>query len=224
MADNSADFGEQALSKAAEVGLAAQLDEVESLTAEVEANPISLIQGELEAVNIQGQGLVMQDDLRIEQLKLQTDGISIDPLKAAFGDIELTQPTHATAEVALTENDIERAFNSDYIHQKLQGLKVKLNDRSTQVSVQYINFSLTKAGRAAIATDLIVHETKETQSFAFSALPEVGPQGYQVVLKDVQVTSDGASEELKNGILTAASELLDLRTFALDGGRTAAGT
>ncbi|MEO0377347.1 MAG: DUF2993 domain-containing protein, partial [Cyanobacteria bacterium P01_A01_bin.17] len=102
----------QALSTAAEAGFESQLDAVENLDVDIEANAGDLVQGELESVTVEGEGLVMQEDLRAETLVVETDAIAINPLKAAFGDIELKQPTNATAEVTLTESDIERAFNS----------------------------------------------------------------------------------------------------------------
>ncbi|MCF4969747.1 LmeA family phospholipid-binding protein, partial [Nostoc sp. CMAA1605] len=59
-------IGEQALNKAAEIGLSSQLDEVENLDVNIKTDPLKLIQGEVESVNIAGEGLVMQKDLRME--------------------------------------------------------------------------------------------------------------------------------------------------------------
>src|SRR5919199_3497575 len=86
---NKPDIGEQALSKAVEVGLSTQLDEVENLDVDIRTDPVKLIQGELESVQIEGQGLVMQKDLRAQELKVRTGDISINPLSVAFGKIEL---------------------------------------------------------------------------------------------------------------------------------------
>lgn len=217
MARGESDLGEQALSKAVEAGLSTQLDKVEKLEAEIHTNPIALMQGELESADIQGEGLVMKDDLRTEKLAVQTDGIAIDPLKAAFGEIELTRPTNATAMVTLTESDIERAFNSDYIHQKLQNLAVTLDNQPMHVNTQQVNFCLPGAGKVEMSADVTVAETGETKHLAFSAVPEIGPQGNQVLLNNVQVNSDEAPEALTNSLLDAASELLDLRNFSLQG-------
>ena len=84
------DLGEQALSKAAEVALSTQLDEVENLDVDIRTDPLKLVQGQLDSVKIEGEGLVMQKDLRAEELHIQTGNIGINPLSAAFGKIELT--------------------------------------------------------------------------------------------------------------------------------------
>jgi hypothetical protein len=217
MAKGNSDLSEQALNKAVETGLSSQLDGVENLEAEVHTNPIALMQGELESANIEGEGLVMKRDLRTEKLSLQTDGIAIDPLKAAFGNIELKRPTKATAVVTLTEADIQQAFNGEYIHQKLQNLEVKSDGQPKQVNVQHVKFKLPGQGKVAIAADVTVSETGESQHLSFSAVPEVGPQGNQVLLNNVQVEDQEAPEALTHSLLEAARELLDLRNFALPG-------
>src|SRR6476620_6565295 len=110
---DSPGLGEQALNKAAEIGLSNQLDEVENLDVDIKTDPLKLVQGQVDAVTIEGEGLVMQKDLRMEELEMQMDSVAINPLSVAFGKIELTKPTQASTRVVLTEADINRAFNSE---------------------------------------------------------------------------------------------------------------
>jgi hypothetical protein len=216
MAKGNSDLGEQALSKAVEMGLSTQLDSAETLEAEIHTDPGALMQGEVESADIQGQGLVIKNDLRTEELKVRTDGMAIDPIKAAFGNIELTRPTNAAMAVKLTEADIERACNSDYIQRKLQKLEVKLDDRPVQMKVQQVQVSLPGEGRVAIATDILL-DSGEQQHVAFSAAPFVDSQGYQLMLNDVQMESNNTSEPLTQSLLAAANDLFDLRQFSLSG-------
>lgn len=217
MAKSNSDLGEQALSKAVEMGLSTQLDSVETLEAEIHTNPVALMQGQLDSADIKGHGLVMKDDLRTEELEVKTDGMAINPLKAAFGEIELTRPTNATVAVKLMESDIERACNSDYIHKKLQNLEVKLDDRPVQVTAQQMQVSLPGQGRVAIATDVLLVESGEQQHVAFSATPVVDSEGYQLRLNDVQMDPGNTSEPLTQSLLVAIDDLLDLRRFSLSG-------
>lgn len=217
MTKDNSDLGEQALSKAFEMGLSTQLDEAEVLNAEIHTNPIALMQGELESADIQGRGLVIKNDLRTEQLTVKTDGLAIDPLKAALGQIELTRPTNATAAVELTEADIERACNSDYIRQKLQSLAVILEGRPVRVSAEHITFSLPGDGRVAIAASVILDETGDRHQVAFRAVPAMGPQGHEIVLNDVQIEAENTSAALTEGLLAVAKDLLDLHNFTLSG-------
>ncbi|MFQ4138825.1 DUF2993 domain-containing protein [Nodosilinea sp. PGN35] len=217
MTKGNADLGEQALSKAFEMGLSTQLDAADALEAEIRTNPMALMQGELESADIQGRGLVIKDDLRTELLTVKTDGLAIDPLKAALGEIELTRPTNATAAVELTEADIERACNSAYIRQKLQALDVTLEGRPVQVSAEHISFSLPGDGRVAIAASVTVDNAGDRQQVAFRAVPTMGPRGYEVVLNEVEIEPENTSPALTESLLAAARDLLDLHNFTLSG-------
>ncbi|MGA9379223.1 MAG: LmeA family phospholipid-binding protein [Phormidium sp.] len=52
MSANQPGLGEQVLSKATEIGLSTQLDEVEELNVDIRTNPIQVMQGELESVSM----------------------------------------------------------------------------------------------------------------------------------------------------------------------------
>lgn len=67
MSQGNADLGEQALSKLTEIGIASQLDEVEAIEVDVKTDPIKVIQGKVDAVSVEGKGMVMQKDLRVEK-------------------------------------------------------------------------------------------------------------------------------------------------------------
>ena len=212
------DLGEQALSKAAEIGLSSQLDQVEELNVDIRTNPIKLVQGELESVEIEGKGLVMQQDLRAEELKVNIDNIAINPLSAAFGKIELNHPTEAETYVVLTEADIDRAFNSEFLREKLQNQRVTINGKPMTVDTQRVEFGLPGEGKIALNADILLQETKETKQVAFTAVPQMREGGNRISLEDVQY-AEGEEQypELTKALLDQSSKLLDLRNFELQG-------
>lgn len=204
----------QALSKAAEAGFESQLDAVEDLDVEIEANASELVQGELESVTVEGEGLVMQGDLRAEELTVETDAIAINPLKAAFGDIQLNQTTNATADVTLTESDIERAFNSDFMRQKLRGLNLEIDGKSNTIDPNQITFKLPGADKVELKAEFLIIESVETQQVELTAVPRVSDNGHSIVLQDVQAEGP---DSVVDALLDSATELLDLRNFELEG-------
>ena len=218
MIQETGDIGEQALSKAAEIGLSSQLDEVENLDVDIRTDPIKAIQGELESVKIEGTGLVMQKDLRAEKLEVKTGNIGINPLSVAFGKFELTRPTDADAHVVLTEQDIDRAFNSQYIHDKLQNLEVKVDGQPTTIDARQVNFRLPGEGKIALNAEVVLNKTDQTKQVSFTTAPRLSPGGERISLEEVQY-ADGqeVSPELTAVLLERASELLDLRNFQLEG-------
>jgi len=213
-----ADIGEQALSKAAEVALSSQLDEAERLDVDIRTDPLKLIQGELDSVKIQGEGLVMQKDLRAQELQVRTGSIAINPLSAAFGKIELTRPTEADAHVVLTEQDLERAFNSEFIHEKLQNLDVHVDGQPMTINTKQVELHLPGDSKIALKAEILLNKTGETKEVSFSAVPRVSAGGQRLSLEQVQYAEGkDVSPELTAALLESASELLDLGNFELEG-------
>jgi hypothetical protein len=215
---DSPGLGEQALNKAAEIGLSSQLDKVEDLNVDVKTDPLKLVQGEVDSVSIEGKGLVMQKDLRVEELKVQTDSVAINPLSAAFGKIELTKPTQASTRVVLTENDINHAFNSEYVRSQLQTQKIHVNGQLMTIILKQVDFRLPGNSKVALSASILLRETNETQQVAFSAVPKVSANGQTVSLENVEYgDKQEISPELTKALIAATSEILNLSNFDLEG-------
>lgn len=211
-------LGEQALNKVAEVGISSQLDEVEKLDVDIKTDPFKLMQGQVDEVTIEGEGLVMQGDLRMEELDMHMTSVAINPLSAAFGKIELTKPTDASTHVVLLEADLNRAFNSEFIRDKLQNQQIQINGQPMMIDPQQVDFRLPGEGKVALNATILLRETGETKQVAFTAVPQVSTSGQTVTLEDVQY-GDGEelSPELTKALVDQTSELLNLTNFDLEG-------
>ena len=217
MSSKDRDLGEQAISKAAEVGINSQLDEVDKLDVDVEANPLDVAQGKVKSVTIDAEGMVMNKDLRTDRLVLQTGSIDIDPLKAAFGDIELKHSTDAEAKIVLKEEDLQRAFNSEYIQNKLKNQKVDIDGETVTVNAENVKFELPGDEKISLSAEIDIAESSETKKIAVSAKPRVEENGNKIVLEDVEYPNgENTNPELTQALLDSTSELLDLRNFELD--------
>jgi LmeA-like phospholipid-binding len=211
-------LGEQALNKAAEVGLSSQLDEVENLDVNIKTDPLKLVQGQVDAVSINGEGLVMQKDLRVEEMNMQIQSVAINPLSVAFGKIELTKPTVGSARVVLTQADINRAFNSDYVRSQLQNQKIQVNGKATEINPRNVDFRLPGEGKVAINANILLVETGENHQVAFEAVPRVNANGKTVSLENVEYgEGEEISPELTKALVNQTSELLNLSNFDLEG-------
>ncbi len=210
-------LGEQALNKAAEVGMSSQLDEVEDLHVDIKTDPLHAIQGEVESVDIDGDGMVMQKDLRMEEIDIHIDNIAINPMSAAFGKIELTKPADGSTRVVLLEKDINRAFNSEYVQQQLQSQKININGKPTSIVPQKVDFRLPGEGKVELNATILLKETGETNQVAFSAVPHVAAGGKTVTLDNVEYGDNQDSSELTEALINQTSELLNLSNFDLEG-------
>ncbi|BAY37258.1 hypothetical protein NIES2111_15950 [Nostoc sp. NIES-2111] len=210
-------LGEQALNKAAEIGLSSQLDEVENLDVDIKTDPLKLVQGQVDSVKIDGEGMVMQKDLRVDSMQMQVNNVAINPLSAAFGKIELTKPTVGTARVVLTESDINRAFNSEFVISKIQSQKIHINGQLKTVKPQHIDFRLPGEEQVAINADILLVEDSETHKVAFTAIPRVSANGTSVALENVTYGEEEISPELTQALVEQTSEILNLSNFDLEG-------
>lgn len=211
-------LGEQALNKAAEIGLTSQLDATESLDVNIKTDPLKLVQGQVDAVVVEGEGLVMQKDLRMEELEMQMSSVAINPISAAFGKIELTKSTEAGVRVVLTEADINRAFNSEYIYMQLQNKQVHVNGRPTTIEAQQVDFHLPGERKVALKASVLLPETGEVKQVVFTATPHVSANGQSVSLEGVQYgEGEELSPELTKALVNETTELLNLSNFDLEG-------
>ncbi|MDF5710260.1 MAG: DUF2993 domain-containing protein [Nostoc sp. S4] len=211
-------LGEQALNKAAEIGLSSQLDEVEDLNVNIKTDPVKVVQGEVDAVTIEGEGLVIQKDLRMEKLEMQMSSVAINPLSLALGKIELTKPTEAKTLVILTEADINRAFNSEYVRSQLQNQKIHINGEQRTIELQHVDFQLPGEGKVALNASVKLVETGENQQVSFSAVPCIDANGKSVSLKNVEYNeSEEISPDLTKALIAQTSEILNLSNFDLEG-------
>lgn len=211
------DIGEKAISKAAEVGIDSQLDEVEDLNVDIEANPLDLAGGEVDSVTVDGKGMVMNKDLRAERLIIDTDSIEIDSMKAAFGDIELEQNTNAETRIVLLEEDIQRAFNSGYIKNKLENQQVNIDGATVAVNANNVKFTLPGDDKIGLKADLEIAESNETKQIAILAKPGLDADGNKIAIRDVEYPDgNNTNPELTKALLDSTQEILDLRNFELD--------
>lgn len=217
MSSQDLGIGEQAISKAAEAAIKSQMDEAEDLNVEIHTDPLKLSQGQVDKVTVEGKGLVVQNDLRTEEVTLEANSVDISMTKAIFGQIELDQPADAEARVVLKAEDIQSAFNSGYVKKKLRGQKIDLpSGERVTTDASNVKFTIPEAGMISVEADVMVMEKVETHHVAFSAKPKLIEDGNALALEDIQY-DDAANDmpELTQSLIDNTKELLDLRNFEI---------
>jgi LmeA-like phospholipid-binding len=211
------DLGEQALSKAAEVGITQQLGEVDQVNVDIRTDPLKLIQGKVDSVSVTGEGLVMKNSLRMEKLQVDTGAVAINPASAIFGKIELTQSAEADAHVTLTQEDVNQAFNSDYIRDKMQNLTISPDGEAIAITVQHVDIQFLEGGKVQLKASVLMGENNDAKEIEAIVVPSVKEQGQRIVFEEVSGTDGGTSSQLTQMILQEIMTLADLRNFELSG-------
>lgn len=217
MTTDSPDWGNKALSKVAEIGISSQLDEVEVMNVDIRTDPGKLMQGKLDSVVISGKGLVMKQDLRLETLAVSIDRVSIDPLRAVFGNIELTHPTDAEAYIVLTETDLNRAFGCEYIQAKLHNLKMDMKGSQVTIDLQQATIKLPGENKFVINADFLVKEQGELKKLSVTAIPRIHENENRISLEILAIEGQGLILDLVSAIVDRLTVLLDLRNFNIPG-------
>lgn len=117
-------LGEKAISQIVEMGLSSQIETADEMAVEVKADLLQAVQGQIDSVAIAGKGVVVQNNLRVEELQLQTDRIDLNPLSALLGQLKLNQPIDSTVRLVLTDDSINQALNQDGVIEALQALEL----------------------------------------------------------------------------------------------------
>jgi hypothetical protein len=151
---------EQALSQAVEMGISSQIESAESLNVQVRTDLLKAVQGTVDSVSVTGTGMVVQPDVRVESMELHTDRISINPISALLGQVNLDQPVNTVARMVFTEVDLNQTLNSDYVRDKLSAVSLTVEGESVPVEMQLpMAIDLQTPGKIGFSGTLLVHES-----------------------------------------------------------------
>lgn len=214
---NEPDLGEQALDKIAEAAITSQLDTVDEIKVDIRTDPMKLMQGKVDSVAITGEGMVMQQDLRVTSVEVNTTAVAIDPLKAIIGQIQLTEKTDALAEIVLSETDINRALRSDYLLRKMKNLVVEVQGAPVTIQIETVNLRLPGDGKIEMDVTIRLQNPDEVKQFSAVGKPFLKENGYRIELEILSAEGKGLSLDFATALFERIIELLDLRNFDLAG-------
>jgi hypothetical protein len=119
----STDWGERMLNTVASQTIRHLFTQSESVEVFVRCYPSSkLLQGSIDSFKMNGRGLVIRKDFAVEEMSFETDAVAIDFGSVLSGKLTLKQPTQAVAQVILSEEGINRAFESELVKKRLLNL------------------------------------------------------------------------------------------------------
>ena len=211
---------EQVLSQAAEMTLSSQLDEAEKIDVDVRTDLFKIVQGQADSVAVTGEGLVIQKDIRVQEMELHIDNVDINPLSAIFGQVELNQPTDATARIVLKETDINRALNSEYIRSKVPSLELNVEGNVAVIKPQHIEIQLPVDGKVVFRINALLYdEIGKTKQIGFIATLLVKTSEQPLLMEGFNCTppGQGISLDLAIAFMQKLRELLNLSYYELDG-------
>ncbi len=86
-----------------------------------------ILLGNVDRIRVAGRGVYVLEFLRIDQVDLETDPISIDPSAVQSGQIILRRPLQAAARVVLRSEDLNTALRSPTVQSSFKNLSIDIS-------------------------------------------------------------------------------------------------
>jgi hypothetical protein len=203
-------LSEQAFNKAIEVGLASQLQEAENIEVEIHSEPLQLIQGEVDSVRVQGQGVVTPQNLRIEEVILRSDHVAVNLLKTTLGTPRLKSLEDASVGITLTEADLNQILRSDYLFQELSPLTLKTARESLTLAWQSGSIQLLEKQQFYLEGELTANFQQRQQVVIFGITFRISQKEISLVAGEYLQETD-LPLEITTMLLTKVNQLVQIR-------------
>lgn len=206
-------IGEKTINKIAQMAFKSQIKSAQHLNVQVKTNPQQLAKGVLESLDIDGNGLVMSDNLPVEKMRITLSNIAVSPLKALMGNVELTQPSRGKACIILNEKDLETTLNIHNLNYQLQKYFPELN-----ILFKRVDFRILSDGRIAIKSKLKFLTTNKVDSICLIIKPRICQEKKGIILGDFACTQgEVCSSNIAKILLKEVDQLLNLERLLIDG-------
>ncbi|MGJ3250471.1 MAG: LmeA family phospholipid-binding protein [Elainellaceae cyanobacterium] len=219
MASNETTFIEYVLSRVIETTVSSQLESFDRLNIKVNGQPSELLQGQAHSVTVEGDGLRVQKNLRVDSLVVQIKQLAIALLSSAMGSPELSQPASVSAQVVLTETDLNQLLNSDLLHDWLRTVDIPSTHKIMRLDVDQINCQLYSNNQIGVQLNTRLHQSDALpiEAIAVELMLRLHRDGTTFFLERGGFLDD-TSLPLPDAlaILEVLSEILHLRCFQFD--------
>jgi hypothetical protein len=220
------DWGERMLNTVASQTIRHLFTQSESVEVFVRCYPSSkLLQGSIDSFKMRGNGLVIRKDFAVEEMSFETDAVSIDFGSVLSGKLSLKQTTQAVAQVILSEEGINRAFEAELVKKRLLNLtEPSLMAIShgqpisfTEVQVQLLaNNSLHLSAQADLNNGTLI-PLNMTLSVSIEKRRRISFKNPQIDLEKVPLAQREISQTLTVALVEVLDNMIDLDRFDLDG-------
>jgi LmeA-like phospholipid-binding len=209
---------EQAVSKAIEATITSQVDAIEEIDVDIQTNLLKLILGQADSIELAGKGLVMQKDIRLQEIEVNANNIDIDTFSAFFGQIELDKPIDATAKIVITEPDLNRALNSEYVLKKARNFKLNVDGKTVILEMQQMKLQFPEDNKMLFTGKIILHEKGETQPIGFTAAFRPRTQKQPVIVESFQCDREqGIPFAISVALMQKIKQWIELPYLDLEG-------
>ncbi|MCF4968369.1 LmeA family phospholipid-binding protein [Nostoc sp. CMAA1605] len=220
------DWGEKMLNTVASQTIRHLFTQSESVEVLVRCYPSSkLLQGSIDSFKMSGRGLVIRRDFAVEEMSFETDAVAIDFSAVLAGKLNLKQPTQAIAQVVLSEDGINQAFNAELVKKRLVNLSAPaLTELSggqpvsfTDVQVKLLPQNCLQLSAKADLNNGELIPLHMILSIAVEKRRRIAFKDPKIELDSVPESQKAISQNLGLALAEILDNMVDLDKFDLDG-------
>lgn len=202
---------EQAISKVVKTLLSSQIDEAQKLDVDIRTNPIKAVQGEIDSVAIAGKHVTTQQDLKIQEMELQTDRIDINLFNLLFGKIELNQPINTTGRFIVTEADINQNLKSDFLLSQIIPFKLNVDGQIVFIEFQPpMKLQLPSEDKMIFTSNVKISQDNKIQQVRFTGVMYPRTKDHDVLMeKFLLEDGQGISLDILVAFMQKLKQLID---------------
>ncbi|MBD2175492.1 DUF2993 domain-containing protein [Pseudanabaena sp. FACHB-1998] len=207
--------------------LRGQIVRADSLEVRVDNAPnYQILLGNVDRIRVAGRGVYVLDFLRIDQIDLETDPISIDPNALQSGQIVLRRPLQAAARVVLKSEDVNMALRSPTIQSSFKSLSIDITGTNKNPEIlDLVNPEVTflEGDRLRLSASLQSQPTaikpKPTKlNVSVNAeLKTIGGTKLQIVNPRIELEGTPVPDKIANAFAQGLNKVLDLRQLESKG-------
>ena len=212
MKRESSRFSQQAINRIAEIAIASQLKQDVNLSVNIAATLKQLAKGQIDAIVILIERLVLSRNLKTEAFQLDIGAVTVKPLSALKGQIKLLHPSQGKLSVVINENDLTTALNQSIAQNSPNSSQ--LNQIPSPVRCSLANHTITIQLKPNPLSD-------ETESIVLRALPASEQESKQGIVWQPSLSSHPSSQQSNpswaSDVIVSLDRLLNLKDFEQKG-------
>ena len=186
-----------------------------------------ILLGNVDRIRVAGRGVYILEFLRIDQIDLETDPISIDPNVLQSSKIVLRRPLQAAVRVVLRSEDINTALRSPTIQSSFKSLSIDITgtNKATPETLDLSNPRVTflEGDRIRLVATLQSQPTATKPKFikidvsVDAELKTVGGTKLQIINPKVALSGTPVPDRIVKAFAEGLNKVLDLRQLESKG-------
>ena len=179
-----------------------------------------ILLGNIDRIRVAGRGVYVLEFVRIDQIDLETDPISINPDTLQSGKIVLRRPLQAAVRLVMRSEDINTALRSPNVQSSFKNLSIDItgSNRNPEI-LDLINpeVEFLEGDRLRLSATLQSQPTAQKPKISKvnvsvnAELKTIGGTRLQIVNPKIELEGTPVPEKIANAFADGLNKVLDLR-------------